>query len=118
MKIAITYDNESGNVFQHFGKTEYFKIYEIEDSKIISSKIIDNGGNTHHAIPPFLKSLGVEILILGNRGQGAVEAIKAAGLKELPGITGNADDAAALFAKGELKANFEAVCNHHGEHNH
>lgn len=64
--------------------------------------MIDNGGNGHHAIPPYLKSLGVETLILGNRGQGAIVAITASGLKEMPRITGSADEAAELFAKGEL----------------
>lgn len=49
--------------------------------KILSSEVIDNGGNGHHAIPPYLKSLGVETLILGNRGQGAIEAITASGMK-------------------------------------
>ena len=116
MKVAVTYEKESGNVFQHFGKTQYFKIYQIEDGKIVSSEVIDNGGNGHHALPPYLKSLGVETLILGNRGQGAVDAIAAAGLKEMPGITGSADEAAALFAKGELKPNFGASCNHHEAH--
>ena len=116
MKIAATYEKETGNVFQHFGKTQYFKIYEIEDGKILSSEVIDNGGNGHHALPPYLKSLGVETLILGNRGQGAIDAIAQAGLKEVPGITGSADEAAEKFAKGELKGNFEAKCNHHGEH--
>ena len=116
MKIAATYEKETGNVFQHFGKTQYFKLYEIEDGKVISSEVIDNGGNGHHALPPYLKSLGVETLILGNRGQGAVDAIAAAGLKEVPGITGSADEAAEKFAKGQLKGNFEAKCDHHGEH--
>ena len=116
MKVAVTYEKETGNVFQHFGKTQYFKIYQIEDGKIVSSQVVDNGGNGHHDIPPYLKSLGVETLILGNRGQGAIEAIAASGLKEVPGITGSADDAAELFAKGELKPNFEAKCDHHGEH--
>ena len=115
MKVAVTYEKETGNVFQHFGKTQYFKIYEIQDDKILSSEVIDNGGNGHHAIPPYLKSLGIDTLILGNRGQGAIEAIAASGLKELPGITGSADEAVALFAKGQLKPNFEAKCNHHGE---
>lgn len=118
MKVAVTYEKETGNVFQHFGKTQYFKIYQIEDGKILSSEVIDNGGNGHHALPPYLKSLGVETLILGNRRQGAIEAIAASGLKEMPGITGNADDAAELFVKGELKPNFEAKCNRHGEHHH
>ena len=114
MKVAVTYEKETGNIFQHFGKTQYFKIYQIEDGKILSSEVIDNGGNGHHAIPPYLKSHGVETLILGNRGQGAIEAIAASGLKEMPGITGSADEAAELFAKGELKPNFEAKCNRHG----
>ena len=117
MKIAITYDKETGNVFQHFGKTQFFKIYQIQDGKIVSSEVIDNGGNGHHELPPYLKALGIETLILGNRGQGAIDAIAASGLKEMPGITGNADNAAELFAKGELKPNFTAKCSHHGEHN-
>lgn len=117
MKIAITYDKETGNVFQHFGKTQFFKIYQIQDGKIVSSEVIDNGGNGHHELPPYLKALGIETLILGNRGQGAIDAIAASGLKEIPGITGNADNAAELFAKGELKPNFTAKCSHHGEHN-
>ena len=119
MKVAVTYEKETGNIFQHFGKTQYFKIYQIEDGKIVSSEVIDNGGNGHHALPPFLKNLGVEVLILGNRGQGAIDAIAASGLKEMPGITGSADEAAELFAKGELQANFTAKCDHHhGEHHH
>ncbi|MBP5402197.1 MAG: NifB/NifX family molybdenum-iron cluster-binding protein [Treponema sp.] len=116
MKVAVTYEKETGNIFQHFGKTEFFKIYEIENGKVVSSEIIDNGGNGHHALPPFLKSLGVETIILGNRGQGAVDAINASGLKEIPGITGSADEAIELFVKGGLKGNFSATCNHHGEH--
>ena len=116
MKIAVTYEKETGNIFQHFGKTQYFKIYEIDGGKILFSEVIDNGGNGHHALPPYLKSLGVETLILGNRGQGAIDAIAAAGLKEVPGITGSADQAAEKFAKGELTGNFDAKCDHHGEH--
>ena len=114
MKIAVTYEKESGNVFQHFGKTQCFKLYEIENGQVLNSQVIDNGGNGHHALPPYLKSLGVETLILGNRGQGAIDAIAASGLKEIPGITGSADEAAALFAKGQLKGNFDAKCQHHG----
>lgn len=77
-----------------------------ESRSNLSSEVIDNGGNEHHDIPPYLKSLGIETLILGNRGQSAIEAIAASGLKEVPEITGNADEAAELFAKGELKQNF------------
>lgn len=118
MKVAVTYDVNSGNVFQHFGKTQNFKIYEIEGGKILSSEVIDNGGFGHHDLATYLKSLCVETLILGNRGQGAIDAIKNAGLTEVPGVTGNADKAALSFANGTLKGNPEAKCNHHGEHEH
>lgn len=116
MKIAVTYDRESGSVFQHFGKTQSFKLYEIEDGKILSSEVIGTEGNGHHALPPYLKSLGVQTLILGNRGQGAIEAIAAAGLAEIPGVTGSADEAARLFAEGRLQGNPDARCSHHDHH--
>lgn len=112
MKIASTYEKETGNVFQHFGKTQFFKLYDIQDGKIVSSEVIDNGGFGHHDLVGYLKGLGVETLILGNRGQGAIDAMAKGGLKEVPGITGSADAAAEAFAKGELKGNFNAKCNH------
>lgn len=37
MKIAVTYEN--GQVFQHFGHTENFKIYEIDGKTVISSTL-------------------------------------------------------------------------------
>ena len=118
MKVAVTYEKETGNVFQHFGKPQYFKIYQIEDGKNPFFTSDRKGRKRTPPIPPNLKSLGVETPLLGNRGQGAIEAITASGLKEMPGITGSADEAAELFAKGELKPNFEAKCDHHGEHHH
>ena len=64
MKIAVTYDKETGNVFQHFGKTQNFKVYEVLDGKIVSSEVIGNGGFGHHDLVGYLKNLGVETLIL------------------------------------------------------
>lgn len=70
----------------------------------------------HNDLAAYLKSLGVEILILGNRGQGAVDALNNAGLKQIAGITGNPDDAVKSFLSGTLKGNPDAKCNHHGGH--
>ena len=66
MIIAATYDSLSNSIFQHFGKTQSFKIYQIEDGKIVSSKVIGNGGFGHHDLATYLRDLNVEILILGN----------------------------------------------------
>lgn len=112
MIIAVTFDKKTENVFQHFGKTQNFKLYTIEDNEIKDSKIIDNGDASHHALADYLKNLNVEILILGNRGQGAADALNEAGIKQVPGVTGNADKAVQSFLKGTLIFNPNALCNH------
>lgn len=118
MKVAVTFDRTTGCVFQHFGHTEFFKLYEIEDGKIIKSEVVDNGGFGHHDLPGYLKNLGVQVLILGNRGQGAIDAINRAGLKQYAGVTGDADEAARSFAAGTLVHNEEAICSHKHGHQH
>ena len=76
MKIAVTFDN--GNVFQHFGHTEAFKVYDIEDGKIISSEVMPTNGSGHGALAGFLKDLGVSTLICGGIGGGAQMALSEA----------------------------------------
>ncbi len=118
MKIAATYDKETGTIFQHFGRTQNFKIFEIENGAVKKSEIIDNGGFGHHDLATYLKNLGVEILILGNRGQGAIDALNNAGLTQLAGITGDPDKAVESYLAGTLKDNPAAVCAHHHGHHH
>ena len=57
MKIAVTYDN--GEIFQHFGKTESFKVYEVEDNKVVSSEVIGSNGTGHGALAGLLAEQGV-----------------------------------------------------------
>ena len=58
MRIAVTYEN--GSVFQHFGHTEQFKIYDVEDGKIISSEVVDTNGSGHGALAGVLSALKVD----------------------------------------------------------
>lgn len=51
MKIAVTYDN--GEIFQHFGHTKQFKIYEIENDEIKAEEIIDTNGSGHGILGEF-----------------------------------------------------------------
>lgn len=118
MKIAATYDILTNSIFQHFGKTEHFKVYTIEAGKVTKTEVIDNGGFGHHDLPTYLKRFGVETLILGNRGQGAIDALNNAGIHQLAGITGSPDEAVAAFLTGTLQDDPNAQCNHHGEHHH
>lgn len=116
MKIAVTYDN--GEVFQHFGHTEHFKLYDADGGSILSSDVIDTNGTGHGALAGLLKELGVNALICGGVGQGARSALDAAGISVYGGVTGNADGAAQALAAGTLAFDPAASCSHHGEHHH
>ena len=116
MRIAVTYEN--GSVFQHFGHTEQFKIYDVENGNIISSEIVDAGGSGHGALAGVLSALKVDALICGGIGGGAQMALAEAGIKLYGGVSGNADAAADAFASGTLSNNPNVMCNHHGEHHH
>ncbi len=113
MKIAVTYDN--GEIFQHFGRTESFKIYEIEDGKVISSEVIGTDGTGHEALAGFLADKGVSAIICGGMGAGAQNALANAGIKIFAGVSGNADEAVQAYVNGELIADGTANCDHHHE---
>lgn len=111
MRIAVTYEN--GEIFQHFGHTEQFKVYDIEDGEITSSKIISSNGSGHGALAGFLYNNGIEVLICGGIGGGAQTALSDAGIKLYGGVSGNADDAVQAFLDGKLDYNPDVKCNHH-----
>ena len=114
MKIAVTY--EDGKVFQHFGHTERFKIYEVADGKIQTSSVIDTMGQGHGALAGFLKNAGVNTLICGGIGDGAKHALSEAGIELYGGVSGDADKAAADLLAGSLKHNPDVACSHHADH--
>ena len=112
MRIAVTYEN--GQVFQHFGHTEEFKIYEIEDGKVISTEIIGSNGSGHSALAALLDERKIDVLICGGVGGGAQAALAERGIELCAGADGNADQAVEAYLRGEL-VNTGANCNHHGE---
>ncbi|MCR5605298.1 MAG: DUF134 domain-containing protein [Treponema sp.] len=117
MRIAVTYEN--GNIFQHFGKTTQFKIYDVVDGKITKSEVIGTNGAGHGALAGVLKVANVDVLICGGIGGGAQNAIKEINVKLYGGVTGNTDDAVNALIAGTLKYNPDVKCDHHGEgHGH
>lgn len=115
MLVAVTYDQTNEEVFQHFGRTENFKVYDLKEGQIESSKVVSTDGRGHGALAGVLKEIGADVLICGGIGGGAQAALNAAGIKFYGGVTGKCDDAAAAFAKNELKYQEVVVCNHHHE---
>ena len=111
MKIAVTYDN--GQVFQHFGHTETFKIYDVSEGSVKDSEVVDTMGSGHGALAGFLKDRGVDTLICGGIGGGAQTALAQAGINLYGGVTGSADDAVAALLEGKLDFNPDVHCDHH-----
>ncbi len=110
MRIAVTH--EDGNVFGHFGHSEQFKIYDVEDDEILSEEIIGSDGNGHEALADLLNANAIDVVICGGIGRGAVEALVSHGIEVCSGVTGNADKAVKAYLAGELES--EGInCSHH-----
>lgn len=114
MRIAVTY--EDGEIFQHFGHTAQFKIYDVEDGRILSSQVVDTSGSGHGALAGVLSALRVDALICGGIGGGAQTALAAAGIRLYGGVSGSADEAAEALAAGRLSFDPNVRCDHHDHH--
>ena len=111
MRIAVTY--EDGMIFQHFGHTESFKLYDVEDGKIKDSMVVGTDGQGHGALATLLNGLDVDVLICGGIGGGAQMALAQAGIQLFGGVSGNADAAVEALVRGELEYNPNVMCSHH-----
>ena len=114
MKIAVTYGD--GQIFQHFGHTAQFKLYEVAEGKVVRAEVVDTNGSGHGVLAGFLMQQGVDTLICGGIGGGAQMALAAAGIKLYGGVSGSADAAVEALLAGNLDYNPAVKCNHHGEH--
>ncbi len=114
MRIAVTYEN--GEVFQHFGHCAQFKLYDVDDGKIVNEQVVDTNGSGHGALAGFLQAAKADALICGGIGMGAQMALADAGIKLYAGVTGNADTAAKALAEGNLAYDPDARCDHHEHH--
>ena len=116
MKIAVPYSD--GQVFQHFGKSEQFKIYDTIDDEIISSEIVDTSGSGHSALADFLKEKGAGVLICGGIGSGAKMALAQKNISVFGGVTGETRKVVEDYLAGTLLFNANAECADHHHHDH
>ncbi len=115
MRIAVTYEN--GQIFQHFGHTEQFKLYDVAGGKIVASEVVSTNGQGHGALAQVLGALQADALICGGIGGGARAALETAGIALYGGASGDADAAVEALISGSLSYNPDIQCSHHsGEH--
>ena len=115
MRIAVTYND--GEVFQHFGHTRQFKLYDVENGEICAARVVEADGAGHGALAGQLKGLDVDALICGGMGEGARMALAQLGISLHAGVQGDADAAVRALLAGTLQASTAATCDHH-EHGH
>lgn len=112
MKIAVTSEKD-GTIFQHFGHSEFFAIFETEDGNITSSSIVNTEGSGHSDLVSFLKGRKIDILICGGIGGKAKVLLADCGIEVVSGVEGLAKEAVKMYLAGNLQDNPDALCTHH-----
>lgn len=116
MKIAVAC--KGNDIWPHFGHSENFNIYEIEDGKIINIENVPSPGHKPGFLPNFLADKGIEVIIAGGIGGGAVDIFNERKIKIVSGARGDARTAVESYLRGELKSTGEVCHEHEHEHEH
>lgn len=113
MKIAVASDQN--NVAGHFGHCETFNIIDVENGAISRVEAVPNPGHKPGFLPNFLNDMGVNVIISGGMGGGAIDIFNEKGIEVIVGATGDAKEAAKAYIAGNLKST-GSVCNKHEHH--
>jgi predicted Fe-Mo cluster-binding NifX family protein len=113
IKIAVASENEM--VTEHFGHCANFNIFETENGQIVKSESIANPGHTPGFLPNFLNDLGVNVVISGGMGGGAIDIFNEKGIEVIVGASGYAKAAVEAYIAGALKST-GSVCHEHQHH--
>lgn len=110
IKIAVASENH--NVTQHFGHCLNFNIFNTESGQIMSQMSVDNPGHRPGYLPNFLSELGVDVIISGGMGEGAINIFNAKGIEVIVGTSGPAEQAVKSYLNGNLKSS-GSICREH-----
>ena len=113
MRIALP--TRGGKIDSHFGHCDYFTIVEVNDNKEIISKTVlesPQGCGCKSNIAFTLSELGVEWMLAGNMGQGAVNVLSGQNIKVVRGCSGDVEAVALEWLKGNVVDN-QVACDHH-----
>lgn len=110
LKVAVASEHQT--VTEHFGHCENFNLYEVENNKIVKEESIPNPGHKPGFLPNFLNEQGVDVIISGGMGGGAIRIFNEKNIEVIVGASGDAKKAAKAWARGELKST-GSVCHEH-----
>lgn len=132
MKVALVTD-DGNTISQHFGRAIYYAVLEIENGQILQRELRDKPNHTHfadhshhapteptqhHGMDPAAQArhgqmaeaiTDCEALICRGMGRGAYESMKERGIRPLITDVHSVEDAALLYARGELVDHIEKL---------
>ncbi len=118
MKIAVP--TKENNVDSHFGHCEFYTIYSIKENKVVEKEVLESpqGCGCKSNIASVLQQKGVNRMLAGNMGAGALSKLNAFGIEVIRGCDGNVDNIVEKYLNGEIKDSGESCANHHHHHGH
>lgn len=124
MKIAVA--STGAMTTEHFGHCENFNIFDAENGVITKQESIPNPGHKPGFLPNYLGDLGVNVVISGGMGQGAIDIFNQRNIEVITGASGSAEECVKRYLSGELMST-GSICHkhehagecgghHHGQH--
>jgi len=113
MKIAVA--SENGIVSQHFGHCKEFIIFTVENNQIVKTETIANPGHKPGFLPNYLNNMGINVIVSGGMGNGAIKIFNEKNIEVIVGANGNAKFAVEAYLEGSLKSS-GSVCHEHKYH--
>ncbi|MFI3168072.1 MAG: NifB/NifX family molybdenum-iron cluster-binding protein [Bacillota bacterium] len=110
MKIAVSCNGNQ--IWAHFGHCENFMVFDVENGVITAENSVANPGHKPGFLPNFLADMGVEVIISGGMGGGAVDIFNQRGVEVVLGAQGDAKTAVSSYLAGNLQST-GSICNHH-----
>ena len=115
LRIAVATDN--GMVTGHFGHCQEFMLFDTQNETIQNTETIANPGHKPGFLPNFLADRGVNTIISGGMGGGAVDIFNSRDVEVIVGAQGDARAAVEAYLKGELEST-GSVCHEHQHYDH
>ena len=102
MKIALP--TRQNIIDSHFGHCEYYTIFTVDNNtkKIVNEETLASpaGCGCKSNIATTLSEIGVEIMLAGNMGEGAVRVLNNSGIEVLRGCSGDVKTVALNWLEG------------------
>ena len=111
MKIAVPMEHDE--IYQHFGKTKAFRVYDVDKSgRIIGYQDVPTKGTEHGALPVFLHELDVSVVICGGLGMPMYNGLIGFDMQVYGGVSGDCNTAVQDYLDGNLDYDPQAAEKH------